>query len=66
MADAPVVHIGENSPEYVAYKLMNDILRLEKHQTISRKLLLDTYSECIEAAKGYRAKPAKWPSEIDK
>jgi hypothetical protein len=29
MADAPVVHIGENSPEYVAYRLMLDIAEAE-------------------------------------
>jgi hypothetical protein len=31
MADAPaVVHIGENSPEQVAYRLTHDIASIEK------------------------------------
>lgn len=65
MADAaPVVHIGENSPEHVAYKLMERIAVLERksiHNSIpetagwsgaDRKWLLDTYAECLHAAKG--------------
>lgn len=66
MADKPqVVHIGENSPEYVAYKLMVDVMRLERKttstgdlsagwSTAERKYLLDTYAECLLAARGYR------------
>ena len=30
MADGAVVHIGENSPEQVAYRLMRDIAIAEK------------------------------------
>ena len=29
-ASAPVVHIGENSPEQVAFKLMHEIANIEK------------------------------------
>ena len=29
MADAPIVHIGENSPEQVAFKLMEIVAHLE-------------------------------------
>lgn len=66
MADpAPVVHIGENSPEQVAYKLMGHIADVERksiHQSqptggwtaADRKWILDTYAECLQAAKGYR------------
>jgi hypothetical protein len=45
MADKPVVHIGENSPEWVAYKLMHDILMTEKKTpaNATRKDILDTY-----------------------
>ena len=30
MAGEPVVHIGENSPEYIAYRLFRDVAGLEK------------------------------------
>jgi hypothetical protein len=53
MADAPVVHIGENSPEQVAYKLMQRISEIEKGFK-DRKAILDAYHECIEAVRGHR------------
>ncbi|MFZ4807499.1 MAG: hypothetical protein ACOYLQ_09600 [Hyphomicrobiaceae bacterium] len=62
MADQPpVVHIGENSPEQVAYKMTQHILySLEKktHDNTSRDEFLDTYAECIKAVRGFRVKPA--------
>lgn len=63
MADQPVVHIGENSPEEVAYKLMGTIASNEGKTLRSttsgaasadRKWLLDTYTECLMAVRGYR------------
>jgi hypothetical protein len=64
MADkAPVVHIGENSPEHVALKLLINIAYAEKKhfypglydgEKPSRKWLLDTYAECLEAVRGDR------------
>jgi hypothetical protein len=61
MADAPaVVHIGENSPEQVAYRLTHDIASIEKrvlhhtsggHQAADRKWLLDTYAECLKTVR---------------
>jgi hypothetical protein len=71
MADAaPVVHIGENSPEHVAYRLLVDIARIERKafshgdlssgwSTADRKWVLDTYAECLKAAKGNRLPVAK-------
>jgi hypothetical protein len=53
MADNSVVHIGENSPEYVAYRLLKDIARVEDGSK-DRKWILDTFAECLHAAKGYR------------
>jgi hypothetical protein len=53
---APVVHIGENSPEQIAYKLLLIIASKEgkllegsysDHATADRKWLLDTYAECL-------------------
>jgi len=62
MADnAPVVHIGENSPELIAYKLFNHIVTVEnktlyrstdsKSELVDRKWILETYVQCIEAVK---------------
>jgi hypothetical protein len=49
MADKPVVHIGENSPEHVAYRLMQNVFEAEAPQKPSRQLILDTYAECLLA-----------------
>ena len=46
MSDAPVVHIGENSPEYVAYLLMLKILHAEGER-ITREAYLSTYAQCV-------------------
>jgi hypothetical protein len=60
MAESPVVHIGENSPEHVAYELLEAIARVEGkvfHRnssgsaTADRKWILDTYAECIKAVR---------------
>jgi hypothetical protein len=66
MADQPpVIHIGENSPEQVALKLVEVLSRLERKalyasndrdkDVADRKWLLDTYAECLTAVKGYRS-----------
>jgi len=70
---APIVHIGENSPQQVAFKLAETIARIEGRllykdrddpsRTVDRKWLLDTYSECLEAVSGLRRKTKPWPSE---
>jgi hypothetical protein len=49
---APVVHIGENSPEQIAYKLLLLIASkegklIDECATENRKWLLDTYAECL-------------------
>lgn len=63
---APIVHIGENSPEQVAYKLLKTIASNE-HKSLEgsmagnasadKKWLLDTYAECLHTVKGYRSLP---------
>ena len=66
MADAPIIHIGENSPEQVAYKLMRDIAGEEGKTfshgsvkgTADRKFILDTYSECLRRVRSHAAGPA--------
>lgn len=66
MADAPVVHFGENSPEYVAYRLLSDIAAVEGQQLAGhasrgnkppKKWILDTYAECLDAVMGRRVYP---------
>ena len=57
MADDAVVHIGENSPEQVAYKLMMDITNVEGRDFFGdnpadRAYILDTYVECTRAIRG--------------
>jgi hypothetical protein len=56
MADAPVVNIGQHSPERIAYDLMVGILNAEKikAEDRTRKMILDTYAECISAVRGKR------------
>ena len=60
---AAVVHIGENSAEHVAYKLMSVIAASEKKRIAGltagddladRQYILDLYAECLTAAKGNR------------
>jgi hypothetical protein len=61
MADKnTVIHIGENSPEQVAYNLMLHIARIEDkllyrsgtREGADRKWVLDTYVECLRAVRG--------------
>ena len=55
MADAPIVHMSENSPEQVAFKLLREVASVESKKAfgatqgaeIGRKWLLDTYAECL-------------------
>jgi len=54
MADAPIVHIGENSPEYVAFRLMNLIGVHEKkmggmNSSADRDWIIRTYCMCLTA-----------------
>jgi hypothetical protein len=66
MADT-VVHMGENSPEHVAHKLLHEIADIEKKAfhnepssgwtTADRAWVLDTYRECLMAVKGLRKSP---------
>lgn len=69
MADkATVVHIGENSPEQVAFKLLEIVAEIEgkvlhphsgnRNQAPSREWVLDTYKECWLATHGSRPTPA--------
>lgn len=61
MVDATTVHIGENSPEHVAYRLMRDIASVKgkilatsdtnAQKVASRQWILDTYAECLQAVR---------------
>ena len=53
MADTPVVHIGENSPEEVALKLTRLVavaegIGLNTGSKSSRQWVLSTYAECLK------------------
>lgn len=55
----PPFHLGENSPEEVAYKLMQHIkgheeLPSDKEPGARRKYILDLYDECLTAVRGGR------------
>lgn len=57
MADETVVHIGENSPEHVAFQLTDRILlNIQKKllTDLDQKTYLDTYAECLNAVRGRR------------
>jgi hypothetical protein len=59
MADADALHIGENSPEQVAFRLLYEIANVEGIEMrglsgtkkADRKWILDTYAECIIAVR---------------
>ena len=56
MAGSSIIHIAENSPEHVAYKMMRDVFVIENKpfDNLTRDEYLDTYEECLEAVKGFR------------
>jgi hypothetical protein len=56
MPDSTIIHMSENSPEQVAYKLLREIASIENKKVfaaqnataeVGRKWLLDTYAECL-------------------
>jgi hypothetical protein len=66
MAEPTVVHLGENSPEHVAYQLMRTLALVEDklfnsseanpQKVASRKWILDTYAECLMTVKSPHAR----------
>lgn len=64
MSDNTTVHIGENSPEQVAFKLLGIIANVEGRDFYShgsnpadREYLLKTYAQCLQTV--------KFPSKVD-
>lgn len=65
MSDQAVVHIGENSPEQVAFNLMK-VIALSEGMALShtaagtpipsRNWLLDTYAECLRTIRDPRTR----------
>ena len=56
MSDAPALHIGENSPEEVAYKLTRAIataggINILTAKATSRAWILKTYAQCLVTIK---------------
>lgn len=68
MADETPVHVGENSPEFVAYKLYETIADNE-HKTLTssmvgeatadRAWVLSTYAECLRTVRRAHYSPDK-------
>jgi hypothetical protein len=50
MGDA-IVHIGESSPEFVAFRLYHEVRQAEDPKQLSKKWILDTYAECLNAVR---------------
>jgi len=62
MTDTAVVHIGENSPEEVAYKMMLLVGNVEGRDTyghgthpMTREWILKTYDQCLSVVRGASA-----------
>lgn len=61
MSDKSVIHMGENSPEQVAYKLMGQLARTDGYtlggmgEAPPREWIIKTFSACLMAirAPGY-------------
>lgn len=55
MADTVALTVGENTPEYVAHRLMRDIASAEgislygSKPNASREWILETYMQCLRA-----------------
>ncbi len=76
MSDSPVFNLGEGSPEYIAYKLLQDVMQAENRglstaagpaalQTLAdRVYLLNTYHECLMTVKGRRIAAPKANSVV--
>jgi hypothetical protein len=68
MADT-VVHIGENSPEHVAYRLLRDIGNVEDkifstsernpQKVATRQWILQTYADCLLAVRDPHNNPPR-------
>jgi hypothetical protein len=64
MADNTTVHIGENSPEYIAFRLLQQIAHAEDttlwgvagNKKPNRDYILTTYEECLHVVKGFGQK----------
>jgi hypothetical protein len=60
VADIPIVHIGENSPENIAFKMMNLIAAVESKEPyghgenpMTREWIFKTYAQCRRIVNGY-------------
>ena len=59
MAEKSAAPIGDNTPEFMAYRLLHEIMASEKMSPVGggdtkradRKYILDTYAECMMAIK---------------
>ena len=58
MAEDLGVQIADNSPEQVAFNLMEHIRTAERRRidTVDRAWILDTYAECLKTVRGLRGR----------
>jgi hypothetical protein len=65
MADQPVAHVGENSPEEVAFKLFHELAKYDQPANAKRDWFLDLYAECLQTVRSpsVRLKKAEKPHD---
>ncbi|MGD9536426.1 MAG: hypothetical protein AB7P52_09595 [Alphaproteobacteria bacterium] len=63
MADRPIVHLGKNSPEQVAWRLMQTIMQAEAktanpliakdggEELVDRRYLIGLYRDCLQTVR---------------
>ena len=63
MAGTSIIHIAENTPEHVAYKMMRDVFLVENKtfDDLTRDEYLDMFDECLEAVKGFHKRRVSAP-----
>ncbi len=59
MADQTVVHMGENSPEGVAFKLFQELTHLDQPANAKRDWFLQLYAECLQTVRAPNARLVK-------
>ena len=65
MSGQTVVRVGENSPEYVAFRLMKAVMIAEEKSetTVTRKWIYQTYAECLRVVRGDNPRQSSNTSE---
>ncbi|MEO9900350.1 hypothetical protein [Nisaea sp.] len=69
MSDTTHLHVGENTQEHIAFKLLEVVASVEQknlfhyegapEKTPTREWVLNTFAECLQAARSHR----KWKKD---